>query len=109
MNYHCDLAVSITIGEFATRHHHTYTHKTSPPQRSRLIDRQGFADRAKVNYNRSTAFSVKMSLPAAAVVFCWGIVALTVRDSDVNGQAGFLDPVQHGLLGGDLIKRVMML
>ena len=25
MNYHCDLAVSITIGEFATRHHHTHT------------------------------------------------------------------------------------
>lgn len=52
---------------------------------------------------------MKMSLPAAAVVFCWGIVALTVRDSDVNGQAGFLDHLQHGLLGGDLVKRVMML
>lgn len=32
MNYHCDLAVSITIGEFATRHHHhTQLHRRNGP------------------------------------------------------------------------------
>lgn len=66
MNYHCDLAVSITIGEFVCLRLATTTHNFTAAT-VQAYRSTGFADREKVNYNRSTAFSVKLSLPHARV------------------------------------------